>query len=197
MHRIIYSVRLSLTQEEEEEQEPAAAVVDPREQFKQALVKFYTETDPKYLNKVDYFLKKYLGQEDRILKGLKKKYGKVLAFDLSTLPKPAAAASASASASASVSEAASANTASSTAGKDVGSKMASLSLKHKPDGPLTWVKVAFDDVEMGTQVSLSNSGDNACYAAVIGRFSEPTLGTHIYRTNCTDIYYSSALYHAP
>ena len=134
-------------------------MVDPREQFKQILVKFYTETDPKYLNKVDYFLKKYLGQEDRILKGLKKKYGKAPAFDLSTLPKPAAAASASASASA--------KAATSTAGKDVSSKMASLSLKHKPSGPPTWVKVAFEDVEMGPQVSLFNSWDNACFLYIV------------------------------
>ena len=70
--------------------------IDPREKFKQALTAFYTENDPKYLKKIDYFLEKYMGQENRILKGLKKKYGKALVFDLSTLPKPVAAGAASA-----------------------------------------------------------------------------------------------------
>ena len=127
------------TKEEEAEEEAAAEIIDPRELFKQTLIKFYTENDKKYLGKIDYFLKKYLGQEHRILKGLQKKYGKAPAFDLSTLPKPAAAASASAA---------------SASGKELPKKMASLALKPKPRGPLTWTAVTHDDIEMGPQVSL-------------------------------------------
>ena len=121
--------------------------IDPREKFKQALTAFYTENDPKYLKKIDYFLEKYMGQENRILKGLKKKYGKAPAFDLSTLPKPVAAGAASAVTSAKITAAA--------AAKDVNSNMAKLSLKRKPSGPLTWEKVDISDVEMGPQVGLS------------------------------------------
>ena len=132
-----------MAKEENEEEEAAAVEIDPREKFKQALTAFYTENDPKYLKKIDYFLEKYMGQENRILKGLKKKYGKTLAFDLSTLPKPVAAGAASAVTAKSTAAA---------AAKDVNSNMAKLSLKRKP---LTWEKVAYDDVEMGEQVGLS------------------------------------------
>ena len=82
-------------EDEDEEEEAAAVEIDPREKFKKTLIAFYTENDPKYLGKIDYFLEKYIGQEYRILKGLKRKYGKAPAFDISTLPKPVAAGAAS------------------------------------------------------------------------------------------------------